>query len=177
MSHHTSLIGISLRSLLLNTQWASAPAFPTGLGAGAGTAGSFPQPAAPAASALAFAAPAPASTAPAGVSGVRALVAGVVLLVLDLALDNPGLVVTAGALNPIDVLVVGHRVVRTACNCYLKESGFIVVYASTIVLSCPSARALMLSSKGIEIELMMRAFRCYYIRLSSNQQNIHLMLM
>ncbi len=108
---HTSLIGISLSSLLLDTQWASAPAFPIGLGAGAGNAGSFPPPAAPAASALAFAAPAPASTEPAGggVSGVRALVAGVVLLVLESALDNPGLVVTDGALNPIDVLVVGGQ--------------------------------------------------------------------
>ncbi len=42
-----------------------------------------------------------------GVRGIRSLVAGVVLLVLESALDYPGLVATAGALNPRDVLVIG----------------------------------------------------------------------
>ncbi len=37
------------------------------------------------------------------------LVAGVVLLVLESALDYPGLVATAGALNPLDVLVIGGQ--------------------------------------------------------------------
>ncbi len=37
--------------------------------------------------------------------------------------------------------------VRTACNCYLKESGFILEYTSTITLLCWSACAFMLSSK------------------------------
>ncbi len=40
---------------------------------------------------------------------IRALVAGVVLLVLESALDSPGLVATAGALNPRDVLVIGGQ--------------------------------------------------------------------
>ncbi len=44
-----------------------------------------------------------------GVSGIRALVAGVVLLVLESALDYPGLVATAGALNPLDVLIIGGQ--------------------------------------------------------------------
>ena len=44
-----------------------------------------------------------------GVSGIRALVAGVVFLVLESALDYPGLVATAGALNPLDVLVIGGQ--------------------------------------------------------------------
>jgi hypothetical protein len=93
-------------------------------------------------------------------------------LVLESGLEYRGLVATAGALNPLDVLV---KVVRTACNCDLKESGFILVYASTIALSCSSALALMLSSKGIKIEMMTRAFICDYICLSPNQQNhIHL---
>ncbi len=42
-----------------------------------------------------------------GVRGIRALVAGVVLLVLESELDYPGLVATAGALNALDVLVIG----------------------------------------------------------------------
>ncbi len=44
-----------------------------------------------------------------GVRGIRALVAGVVLLVLESALDYPGLVATAGALNHLDVLAIGGQ--------------------------------------------------------------------
>jgi hypothetical protein len=40
---------------------------------------------------------------------VCALVAGVVLLVLESALDNPGLVATSGSLSPLDVLVTGGQ--------------------------------------------------------------------
>jgi hypothetical protein len=61
-------------------------------------------------------------------------------LVLELALDDLGLGATAGALNPLDVRV---RVTLVSCQdclqlrvCYLKESGFIWVYTSTITLSC-----------------------------------------
>ena len=43
----------------------------------------------------------------AGVRCVRALVAGVVLLVLKSAFDDPGLVATAVVLTPLDVLVIG----------------------------------------------------------------------
>ncbi len=46
-------------------------------------------------------------------------------LVLESALDDRGLGATAGGLNP-----------WTASNCKLKESGFILVYTSTITLSC-----------------------------------------
>ncbi len=44
-----------------------------------------------------------------GVRCIRALVAGVVLLVLKSALDYPGLVATAGALNHLDVLAIGGQ--------------------------------------------------------------------
>ncbi len=44
-----------------------------------------------------------------GVRCISALVAGVVLLVLESELDYPGLVATAGALNPSDVLVIGGQ--------------------------------------------------------------------
>ncbi len=43
------------------------------------------------------------------VCGICTLVAGVVLLVLESALDYPGLVATSGALNPLDVLVIGGQ--------------------------------------------------------------------
>ncbi len=43
------------------------------------------------------------------VRGIRALVACVVLLVLESALDYPGLVATACTLNPLDVLVIGGQ--------------------------------------------------------------------
>ncbi len=59
-------------------------------------------------------------------------------LVLELALDDLGLGATAGVLNPLDVLII-----LVSCQnclqlpvCYLKESGFIWVYTSTITLSC-----------------------------------------
>ncbi len=85
-----------------------APAFPTGLGA---AGASLPLPA-PAASALA--------SRPGGPlrrhwrrrplhPSPRCSLAGVVLLVLESALDSPGLVATAGALNPLDVLVIGGQ--------------------------------------------------------------------
>ncbi len=103
---HISLISISLSGFLLSTQWASALAFPTGLGAGAGAAGASPPPTAPAASALA--------SRQEGLLRRRQqrrplhprLVAGVVLLVLESVLDNPSLVATSGALNLLDVLVI-----------------------------------------------------------------------
>ncbi len=44
-----------------------------------------------------------------GVRCIRALVAGVVLLIHESALDYPGLVATASALNPLDVLVIGGQ--------------------------------------------------------------------
>ncbi len=66
-----------------------------------------------------------------GVRCVLSLVAGVVLLVLESALDDPGLVATAGALNPLDVLVIRGQ---DGLQCNLKESGFILVYAFTIAL-------------------------------------------
>ncbi len=58
-------------------------------------------------------------------------------LVLELALDDLGLGATAGALNPLDVLVmlVGCQDYLQLRVCYLKESGFIWVYTSTITLS------------------------------------------
>ena len=61
-----------------------------------------------------------------------------ILLVLELALDNFGLGATAGALNPLDILVilVGCQDFLQLRVCYLKESGFIWVYTSTITLSC-----------------------------------------
>ncbi len=59
-------------------------------------------------------------------------------LVLELPLDDLGLGSTAGALNPLDVLVilVGCQDCLQLRVCYLKESGFIRVYTSTITLSC-----------------------------------------
>jgi hypothetical protein len=59
---------------------------------------------------------------------------------LELALDDLGLGATAGALNPLDVLVI-----LVGCQdcfklqlrvCDLKESGFIWVYTSTSMLWC-----------------------------------------
>ncbi len=47
--------------------------------------------------------------ADAGVRCVSALIACVVLLVLELRLDYPGLVATAGTLNPHDVFVIGGQ--------------------------------------------------------------------
>jgi hypothetical protein len=66
------------------------------------------------------------------------------------------------------------RTALTFMRCSLLERGRTTAVASTIAFSCSSACALMLSSKGIEIEFMVRAFRCDYILLSSNQQNFHL---
>ncbi len=83
-----------------------APAFPTGLGAGDGAAGASQPLPAPAAPALALR---PGGGTGGSVCGICALVAGVVLLVLESALDYPGLVATAGALNPLDVLVIGGQ--------------------------------------------------------------------
>ncbi len=96
-----------------------------------------------------------------------------ILLVLEFALDYLGLGATAGALNPLDVLVtlVGCQDCLQLRVCYLKESGSIWVYTSTITLSCWSACALKLSSKGIEIGSMMRALGCDYILTSSNQHH------
>ncbi len=61
-----------------------------------------------------------------------------VLLVFESALDNLGLGATAGALNPLDVLVilVGCEDCLQLRVCDLNESGFIWVYTSTIALSC-----------------------------------------
>jgi hypothetical protein len=142
-------MGISLSSLLLSTPCPRLPDRAGGRCRGCRrlpAAGAGPEaPAAPAqASQSAAPAPAPASAASAPRCRRRTLGP-------QLGLDYPGLVATADALNPLDVLV------RAACNCDLKESGFILVYASTIALSCSSASALMLSSKRIEIEMMMRA--------------------
>ncbi len=73
------------------------------------------------------------------VSGIRALVAGVVLLVLESALDypaNPGLVATAGDLNPRDVLVIGGQ-----DGLQLQLEGVrlhfgVCIYHSSLVIKC-----------------------------------------
>ncbi len=71
-----------------------------------------------------------------GVRGIRALVAGVVLLVLELELDYPGLVATAGTLNPLDVLVIGGQ------DCLLLQlEGVrlhfgVCIYHSSLVIKC-----------------------------------------
>ena len=44
-----------------------------------------------------------------GLVGSGVLVAGVVLLVLELALDDLGLAATAGAENPLDVQIIGDQ--------------------------------------------------------------------
>ena len=66
-------------------------------------------------------------------------------LVLELALDDLGLVATAGSLNSHwhDVLVIGGQ----DSNCYVQESGFNLEKTSTIVPLRSSASAFMLSSK------------------------------
>ena len=74
-----------------------------------------------------------------GVSGVGVRRTFCILLVLELALDDLGLGATAGALNPLDdvlVILVGCQDCLQLRVCYLKESGFIWVYTSTITLSC-----------------------------------------
>jgi hypothetical protein len=73
-----------------------------------------------------------------GISGVGVRRTFGIHLVLELALDYLGLGATAGALNPLDVLVilVGCQDCLQLRVCYLKESGFIWVYTSTITLSC-----------------------------------------
>ena len=104
---HTGLIGISLSSLLLSTQ---CPRLPDRAGDRCRSCRRLPA-AAGASSACAGVAPDEDCCAGtcSGVRGIRALVAGVVLLVLESALDDPGLVATAGALNPLDVfLIVGQ---------------------------------------------------------------------
>ncbi len=72
------------------------------------------------------------------ISSVGVLCTFGIHLVLELALDDLGLGATAGALNPLDVLVilVGCQDYLQLRVCYLKESGFIWVYTSTITLSC-----------------------------------------
>jgi hypothetical protein len=76
----------------------------------------------------------PASSMPASSLGVVAAS----FLVFELALHDLGLGATAGALNPLDVLVilVGCQDCLQLRVCDLKESGFIWVYTSTIALSC-----------------------------------------
>ncbi len=61
-----------------------------------------------------------------------------VLLVLESAVDYLGLGATAGALSPLDILVilVGCQDCLQLRVCDLKESGFIWVYTSTMTLSC-----------------------------------------
>ncbi len=73
-----------------------------------------------------------------GISGVGVLRTFCIHLVLELALDDLGLGATAGALNPLDVLVilVGCQDYLQLRVCYMKESGFIWMYTSTITLSC-----------------------------------------
>ncbi len=71
-----------------------------------------------------------------GVSSIRALVADVVLLVLELALDDPGLVATAGALNPLDVLIIGGQ-----DSLQLQLEGVrlhfgVCIYHSSLVIKC-----------------------------------------
>ncbi len=71
-----------------------------------------------------------------GVRGIRALVAGVFLLVLESALDYPGLVATAGALNPLDVLVIGGQ-----DGLQLQLEGVrlhfgVCIYHHTLVIKC-----------------------------------------
>jgi hypothetical protein len=80
-----------------------------------------------------------------------------ILLILELALDDLGHGATAGALNPLDVLVilVGCQDCLQLRVCDLKESGFIWVYTSIY----PN-----------EIGSMMRVLGCDYI-LTSNQHH------
>ena len=71
-----------------------------------------------------------------GVRCIRALVAGVVLLVLESELDYPGLVATAGSLNPLDVLVIGGQ----GCLQLLLEGVRLhfglCIYHSTLEIKC-----------------------------------------
>ncbi len=84
--------------------------------------------------------------------------------VLELALDHQGLGATAGAHNPLDLLVIGGQdglqLWRERCQASFwsilptsfatvtwKVSGFILEYTSNIVPSCSSACAFMLSLK------------------------------
>ncbi len=74
-----------------------------------------------------------------GVSGVGVRRTFSIILVLELALDDIGLGATAGALNPLDdvlVILVGCQDCLQLLVFYLKESGFIWVHTSTITLSC-----------------------------------------
>jgi hypothetical protein len=100
---HASLIGISWGSLLLSTQ---CPRLPDR--AGGRFRGCRHLPAAGGAHSAGTGVTVRRAGAGAGVRGVRALVASVVLLVLKLELDYPGLV-AAGTLNPLDVLIIGGQ--------------------------------------------------------------------
>ncbi len=111
----------------------SAPSFPTGLGAGAGAAGASLRCLRPQRLRWRCAREDRCAGTGGSVRCIRALVAGVVLLVLESALDYPGLVATSGALNPLDVLVIGGQ---DGLQLQLEESGFILVYAFTITLKC-----------------------------------------
>ena len=107
-----------------------------------------------------------------GVRGIRALLAGVVLLVLESALDYPGLVATAGALNPRNVLVIGGQ---DGLQLHLKGVRLhfgVCIYHCALVIKC-----LCIDTDLKRNRNMMRAFSCDYILLSSNQQNIHLKCM
>ncbi len=71
-----------------------------------------------------------------GVRCIRALGAGVVLLVLESAFDYPGLVATTGSLNPLDVHVIGGQ------DCLqLQLEGVrlhfgVCIYHCTLVIKC-----------------------------------------
>jgi hypothetical protein len=79
-------------------------------------------------------------------------------LVLELALDDLGLGATAGAHNPLDILVIGVQ-----DGLQLRREGVrlhfgVYFHHRAIVLECSCIHAVL------EIESMIRAFRCdlYY---------------
>ncbi len=103
---HTSLISIRLSSLLLSTQ---CPLLPDRAGGRCRGCRRLP------AAGCARSAGTGVTVRRAGAgAGVSTLIASVLLLVLKLGLDYPGLVATAGTLNPLDVLVLGGQVTVTS---------------------------------------------------------------
>ena len=92
------------------------------------------------------------------------------LLVLELALDDLGLVATAGSLNPHwhDVLVIGGQDSLQLRRERVRLQFGVNIHRCALVVKCSCIHAV------VKIDSIMRAFGCDYILLSSKQQNIYL---
>jgi hypothetical protein len=93
-------------------------------------------------------------------------------LVLELALDDLGLVATAGSLNPHwhDVLVIGGQDSLQLQRERVRLPFGVNIHHRALVVKCSCIHAV------VKIDSIMRAFGCDYILLSesSKPQNIYI---